>query len=140
MASIELVHAMHSKYGFHDIVNNLGSEKFFDFLQFRAFQINEEVEELSNAIELKNAEEIIDALIDIKVFVDGTLDFVLEHPDHAIYAYDRVMRANMAKVAGIKPERKVANKFGFPDLLKPPGWTAPDLSEITSFLEKRLAV
>ena len=91
-----------------------------EFLEHRYKQIMEEVLELRLAIDDKSPEEIVDALIDLNVFAIGTLDLYGVDADKA---WKAVHNSNMAKNAGIKPERP--NPFGLPDLIKPEGWVAP---------------
>ena len=67
-----------------------------------------------------NAEDSIDALIDLCVVAIGTLDlfFVNAHK-----AWDEVHGCNMNKRSGIKASRP--NPLGLPDLMKPEGWVGP---------------
>jgi len=69
---------------------------------------------------LKDADEIVDGLIDLCVVAIGTLDaFGVD----AHTAWDRVHKANMSKEVGVKESRP--NPLGLPDLIKPEGWEAP---------------
>lgn len=136
MSKIDQVHFMHEKFGVHEVVEEMPKEKFLQYLRFRASQIQEEVDELADALDRIHAEDILDALVDIKVFVDGTLDLVTEVPLHAEVAYKRVMESNLVKEVGVKPGRP--NPFHLPDLVKPRGWKAPDLSDLASHLEERI--
>ena len=118
----EDMHAMHEKFGVHEVVEKMDKEKLRQFLKFRAECIQEETDELHHAISGKDvdAEEVVDALIDVCVFAIGTLDlFGVD----ANQAWNEVLEANMAKDVGIKKERP--NPFGLPDLIKPEGWEAP---------------
>ena len=118
-----LVNEMHSKFGFHQVVEKMDEETFWNFIKFRVdVQMREELEEILEAIENRDAEELFDGLIDIDVFQKGTVDFVVSY-DSYLEGYRRVMEANLAKKTGIKPGRP--NPWGFPDLIKPEGWTAP---------------
>jgi predicted HAD superfamily Cof-like phosphohydrolase len=68
----------------------------------------------------KDAEEIVDGLIDLCVVAIGTLDaFGID----AYKAWDEVHQANMSKEVGVKKERP--NPLGLPDLVKPEGWINP---------------
>ena len=118
----EDMRAMHEKFGVHEVVEKMDKEKLRQFLKFRAECIQEETDELHHAISGKHvdAEEVVDALIDVCVFAIGTLDlFGVD----ANQAWNEVLEANMAKDVGIKKERP--NPFGLPDLIKPEGWEAP---------------
>lgn len=117
------VERLHEKIKFHDVVDKMDPESFEKFLRFRAAQIEEELTELYLAIEEKNYEQVLDALVDLSVFAAGTATIFTDRFDQAA---DDVMQSNFRKEVGIKPERP--NPFGFPDLIKPAGWTAPDLT------------
>lgn len=114
------VNEMHQKFGFHRKVNELGVERLRELMDFRLKQIQEEVNELEEAIDNEDPEEIVDALIDMMVFSIGTLDLFHVNADAA---WNEVLAANIAKNPGIKSARP--NPFGFPDLIKPEGWLPP---------------
>lgn len=117
------IHDMHAHYGVHDAIAKMDAETLHKFLCFRANFIREELDELSAACEQHDAEEVVDALIDICVVAIGTLDlFGVD----AQKAWDEVHRANMSKEVGIKVGRP--NPLGLPDLTKPEGWVGPDHS------------
>jgi NTP pyrophosphatase (non-canonical NTP hydrolase) len=118
----EDMNMMHEHYGVHDIINKMNKDKLRKFLKFRAECIQEEVDELDKAVRGKevDAEETVDALIDICVFAIGTLD-LFGVDGHK--AWREVYEANMNKEIGIKKERP--NPFGLPDLVKPKGWAPP---------------
>ena len=111
---------MHHKFGVHDVVDGLDRDKLIDFLQFRVDCIREELEETEQAMHNRDAEEVVDGLIDIMVFTLGTLDLFCVD---ATTAWKQVMNANMAKNVGVKVGRP--NPYGLPDLVKPDGWTGP---------------
>ena len=114
------IYEMHDKYGVHGVIENMDKAKLHKFLELRLGCVAEELDELNTAISEGNAEETVDALIDICVFAIGTLDAM---EVDAFDAWDRVHKANMNKEVGIKAERP--NPLGLPDLIKPEGWTAP---------------
>jgi NTP pyrophosphatase (non-canonical NTP hydrolase) len=116
----EDIATMHDKFGFHPIIKEMDKEKFKKFLNFRAAFIQEELDELKESIETDDAEEIVDALIDIIVVALGTLDLC---DVDSVDAWDEVLAANMSKEAGHNPSRP--NELGFPDLIKPEGWKSP---------------
>lgn len=109
--------AMHHKYGVKDAVANFDKEKLQKFLEFRISFLQEELDELKTA---KNADDVVDALIDLCVVAIGTLD---AFNINSIEAWNRVHEANMNKEVGIKPSRP--NPLGLPDLIKPEGWESP---------------
>lgn len=112
---------MHDKYGVHKAVEDMNQSTLSDFTEFRASQLQEEVDEFKMAYANGDAEEMVDALIDICVFAIGTLD-LMDVDAHE--AWNKVLAANMNKEVGIKEGRP--NPLGLPDLKKPEGWTAPD--------------
>ena len=115
---------MHDHYEFHEALDKMDKtdpELLQKFLKFRLAFMREEMAELVSAVELEDAEEVVDALIDICVVAIGTLD-LFEVDAHG--AWEEVLRANMSKRKGIKPGRP--NPLGLPDLMKPEGWTSPN--------------
>lgn len=126
------VEDMHDKFGVEptEFVGNpekWPQAKLKDFLLFRLKQQQEEVMELQLAVQgfitkpnADDADKMVDALVDSIVFAIGTLD-ILGVDKQA--AWNSVHKANMAKQAGVNPDRP--NPFGFPDLLKPAGWKPP---------------
>lgn len=117
------INMMHHKFGVHEWFqkNKDDKELMAKYLRFRLKMCMEEMNEtIDAAIFDKDAEEVVDGLIDLCVFAIGTLDvFGVD----ANTAWDKVYEANMAKSPGVKPGRP--NPFGLPDLLKPSGWTPP---------------
>tara|TARA_R110000782_G_scaffold59998_8_gene124266 strand:+ start:4488 stop:4907 length:420 start_codon:yes stop_codon:yes gene_type:complete len=114
---------MHQKFGVKDWFEaNKDNKDLMDkYIRFRLSMCKEELDETLDAIEAKDAEEIVDGLIDMCVFAIGTLDvFGVNAND----AWDRVFEANMVKSVGVKEGRP--NPFGLPDLIKPEGWVAPN--------------
>jgi len=108
---------MHTHYDLHKVVRNMDSEKLRKFLEFRIKFLQEELDEMRNAT---NAEDVVDALIDLCVVAIGTLDsFKID----SHLAWNNVLEANMNKKVGIKASRP--NPLGLPDLIKPEGWIAP---------------
>lgn len=113
---------MHDKYGVHEwmAANANDPEKLKKFLEFRINFLKEELTETQNAFANRDAEEIVDGLIDLCVIAIGTLDaFKVD----AQTAWEEVFHANMSKEVGVKESRP--NPLGLPDLIKPEGWTAP---------------
>ena len=113
---------MHHKYGVHEWVKN-NPEKLEQLLHFRVAFLKEEFDETFKAVGEKDAEEIVDGLIDLCVVAIGTLDLM---GVDAHEAWHLVNKANMAKEVGVKESRP--NPLGLPDLVKPEGWVAPSHS------------
>ena len=117
---------MHAKYGVHRWVKN-NPDKLKKYLEFRINFLQEELDETQQAAFIyEDPEEIVDGLIDLCVVAIGTLDaFGVD----ANAAWDEVLKANMAKEVGVKPERP--NPLGLPDLMKPEGWEPPSHEDNT---------
>ena len=117
---------MHQKYGVNkwyqaEQQSDVEWRRFNKFMQFRLGMMQEELDETKNAFDKKDAEEMVDGIIDLCVFAIGTLEvFGVD----ANKAWDEVYRANMAKEVGIKEGRP--NPLGLPDLVKPEGWEGPN--------------
>ena len=115
------IETMHAHFGVHDVVDKMDRKTLLKLLEFRFNFLEEELKEGRKSIEECNPEEVVDSLIDLCVVAIGTLDLFRVNP---YTAWNRVFKANMAKEVGIKPERP--NPLGFPDLIKPEGWVAPN--------------
>ena len=107
---------MHTKFGFH--------EKPFDLkaLNHRVEFLDEEMNEIKLAIKERNAHDVLDGLIDLIVVAAGTIDLAQADGEDA---WREVMTANNAKEVGFNEKRP--NSEGV-DLIKPEGWTPPDVS------------
>ena len=112
---------MHEHFKVNEVIGTMDKSTLKALLDFRVSMIQEEFEELVCAVGNQDAEETVDALIDLIVFAVGTLDS-FEIDGHK--AWNKVLRANMTKQPGVKPERP--NPFGFSDLIKPKGWRKPN--------------
>lgn len=111
----------HKHYGVKAKTLTLSKEHLREYLDFRFRFLEEELNEGKKAVASGNAEEIVDSLIDLVVVALGTLD---AYDVDAQQAWEEVYRANMNKKVGVKSSRP--NPFGLPDLIKEPGWKAPD--------------
>lgn len=115
---INLVKQMHTKFGItSEQVPFSKTEK-----EFRICAMQEELDEYKEA---ETKEDQLDAIVDLVVFALGTLERqgMLEVFDEA---FKRVMIANCKKEIGQNQKR---GSFQL-DLIKPEGWTAPDLSDL----------
>ena len=113
------IHVMQSKYLTRQWVNS-NPEKLREFLKFRIAFLQEELDETREAYILRDAEEVVDGLIDLCVVAIGTLDAFGVDP---YKAWDEVLKANMQKQVGVKETRP--NPLGVPDLVKPDDWEPP---------------
>ncbi len=109
---------MHEKFGItsNDIPFS-AAEK-----DFRRWCMQEELDEY---VEAETPEDELDALVDLVVFALGTAE--RQNMLHIFQeAFFRVMKANMGKEVGANKKR---GSFQI-DLVKPEGWTAPNLSDL----------
>ena len=90
--------------------------------------INEETQELTEALEANDQVEMLDALTDMIVVIIGAMHSA---GFDAEGAWNEVMRTNFAK---IDPATGMVRKREDGKVLKPEGWTPPDLKP---FLKKR---
>lgn len=112
---------MHKKFSVHEVVEGMSHERLLDFVNFRVGCLDEELNETIEAVTAAEPEEVVDGLIDLTVFAIGTLDALGVDVGKA---WKTVHDKNMQKVAGHNANRP--NEFGFPDLIKPDGWTPPN--------------
>ena len=114
------------KYGVHKWIhdNRDNKENLRRYLEFRIDFLREELDETEAALVSMDSEEIVDGLIDLCVVAIGTLDAFGVDP---YKAWDEILRANLSKEVGVKPERP--NPMGLPDLIKPEDWEGPDHSD-----------
>jgi predicted HAD superfamily Cof-like phosphohydrolase len=100
-------------------------------LKFRVQSLlNEEMGEALEALDDKNAEELVDAHIDLMVIALGNLYLMGVDINKA---WKEVYRANMSKVRGVKPGREESGGF---DLMKPEGWVPPNHSDNHGVLDE----
>ncbi len=92
-----------------------------DQLKFRVRGLmQEEMTEALDALTAGDAEELVDAHIDLIVIALGNLHLMGVNVQDA---WNTVHLANMTKVRGVKPGREESGGF---DLMKPFGWKKPD--------------
>ena len=128
------IEEMHLQFGVNPIIRSLDKEKLAKFLEFRLNFLQEELDEAKKAVasgDPKQAEDIVDAMIDLCVVAIGTLD-ALDVDSYK--AWNRVHSANMKKKPGIKASRP--NPLGLPDLIKPIGWIGPRHEDNVGLLSK----
>ena len=120
------INEMQYKYGVHKWIhdNRDNKENLRRYLEFRIDFLKEELDETEAALVSMDSEEIVDGLIDLCVVAIGTLDAFGVDP---YKAWDEILRANLSKEVGVKPERP--NPMGLPDLIKPEDWEGPDHSD-----------
>lgn len=126
MSNFEDIKAMRKKFGLNNPTKSFNiTEKNKEWFDFRRTLLIEEVEEFTDAYVKNDIEEVFDALLDITVISMGTaaglgLNWTA--------GWDEVMRSNMQKVRSENPsESKRKNSL---DLIKPDGWTPPQLYDL----------
>lgn len=118
---VNQVQTMHEKFG----LEYDGPARFLplDEHTFRQTCLAEELKEFDTAL---TRADMFDALLDLMVFTIGTMLRMGLPIDEG---FRRVMQANMQKEVALV---KTASKRDFElDLVKPAGWVAPDLSDLT---------
>jgi predicted HAD superfamily Cof-like phosphohydrolase len=97
-----------------------------ELIELRIKLLREEVEEYAEAARAGDLVEVLDALADIGYILAGT---ILNHGMQNIYddAFDEVHRSNMAKLVDGKVLRREDGK-----VMKPQGWTPPQLAQFVS--------
>ena len=120
------INEMQYKYGVHKWIhdNRDNPDQLKRYLEFRIDFLREELDETEAALVCMDSEEVVDGLIDLCVVAIGTLDAFGVDP---YKAWDEILRANLSKEVGVKPERP--NPIGLPDLIKPEDWEGPDHSD-----------
>ena len=124
----------HGKFGVNEKVAEFDKEKLAKFLEFRLNFLQEELDEAKKAAtsgDPAQAEDVVDAMIDLCVVAIGTL---IAFEVDADEAWRRVWEANMQKEVGIKASRP--NPLGLPDLIKPAGWVSPQHADNVGLLSK----
>lgn len=107
-------------YQINKFISKASDNEKLHYLEFRAKFVQEELNELFDAIKYEEPDEVVDAFIDIIVIALGSLDaFDVDIKK----AWKRVHHANMQKEIGVKDTRP--NPLGLPDLVKPEGWQSP---------------
>lgn len=124
MKFMQAIIDMHNKFDLNadQVPHHLESDE----KNFRVAAMMEEVQEYEDA---KSMADMLDALVDLQVFLLGT---VYRHGMADVFdtAFNRVMDANMQKQLAGESHK---SKRGFArDLVKPAGWTAPDLRDLVN--------
>lgn len=118
---VQLVSQMAKQFG----LDYDGPPRHLGFAErsFRMTCLQEELDEFNEAVLLADQ---FDALLDLMVFTIGTMLRMGLPVDEG---FRRVMAANCQKQ---RATASVKSKRGFAlDLVKPAGWTAPDLTDLT---------
>ncbi len=125
--TLEQVQEFHDTYGLpvHKEIN-LSCEQT---KQLRINLLQEELDELKEALANNDAQETLDALIDLQYVLDGAfLSFGMQAIKDL--AFDEVHRSNMSKLG---EDGKPIRREGDGKVMKGPNYFAPDLSK---FIQK----
>lgn len=122
MQYLEDVHRFHEKFDVPQDRSPRWPEE--DLIQFRVDFLDEELNEICDAINDQNLEGILDGLVDLVYVALGTaLTFGFDFHE----AWERVQRANMEKVAVKNTNGEGRHKT---DVVKPEGWRPPRFSDL----------
>lgn len=127
-STLEQVQEFHETYGLpvHDDVN-LSCEQT---KQLRINLLQEELNELKEALANDDPQETLDALIDLQYVLDGAfLSFGMQAVKEL--AFDEVHRSNMSKLGA---DGKPIRREGDGKVMKGPNYFAPDLGQ---FIKKK---
>lgn len=97
----------------------------FELSEFRYNFMREELFEYADARDHDDKAKQLDALVDLLYVAFGTAYL---HGFDIRAAWNRVHEANMKKVRALREEDSVRGSTY--DVVKPPGWRAPDLSDL----------
>lgn len=95
-----------------------------ELVNFRTSFLMEELAEYTQAITKKDAAGALDALVDIVYIALGTA-WLFNLPFEK--AWNEVQKANMSKIRTKSKSKKRGTSF---DVVKPKGWTPPDIEQI----------
>ena len=123
---VEDIRYMQSVYGVHTVVDDMDKDKLHKYLEFRTNFLQEELDELKQAMGDQDQVEILDALLDIVVVTIGAMHSMGADAEGG---WKEVMKTNFAKV---DKETGKVRKREDGKVLKPVGWTPPNLSPFTS--------
>lgn len=128
MSDFEDVGEFHRKFELDNILDNGAGPREVpaDLMDFRIKFLEEELKEFKDAYAMGDEAGMADALIDITYIAMGTAH-LRGHPWNALWA--EVQRANMTK-ARAKKDASDSRRNSKWDVIKPPGWTAPDIEGV----------
>ena len=117
------IDSFHKKYKFEKN-EKVGIPDNNELVNFRTSFLMEELAEYTQAITKKDAAGALDALVDIVYIALGTA-WLFNLPFER--AWEQVQKANMSKIRTKSKSKKRGTSF---DVVKPKGWTAPDIEQI----------
>ena len=117
------IDSFHKKYKFEKN-EKVGIPDDNELVNFRTSFLMEELAEYTQAITKKDSAAALDALVDIVYIALGTA-WLFNLPFER--AWEQVQKANMSKIRTKSKSKKRGTSF---DVVKPKGWTAPDIEQI----------
>lgn len=121
------VGAFHEKFGLPVSGSGQVPRTISDaLLDFRQKFLQEELDEFVEASTISDDAKMFDALLDLVYVAMGTAH-LLNYPWQA--GWDEVQQANMAKVRAAR-DGSDSKRGSSWDIVKPDGWTAPDLENL----------
>jgi predicted HAD superfamily Cof-like phosphohydrolase len=94
--------------------------------EFRMKFMQEELDEYCEGEDMHDKEKMLDSLVDLLYVAFGTAHL---HGFNIQAAWNRVHHANMQKVRAQRLEDSKRGSVAY-DIVKPPNWKAPDLSDL----------
>jgi predicted HAD superfamily Cof-like phosphohydrolase len=126
----------HEKFGLHRSDKQPGIQQIdHELLEFRTKFMQEELDEFIEAVEAGDHAKAFDALLDLTYVVMGTAHLA-GYPWQA--GWQLVQQANMAKVRA-KPDGSDSKRGSSWDVVKPEGWTPPDIEGLLELFMPRRA-
>lgn len=95
------------------------------YMHHKFGQLSEEMNEIGKGIRHGKIEEIVDGLGDLMVVANGILEQMGVDSDAVM---QEIMKANLGKELGRNPKRNTHDL----DLIKPDGWSPPDIKSLVS--------
>ncbi|MCI5059473.1 MAG: nucleoside triphosphate pyrophosphohydrolase family protein [Alphaproteobacteria bacterium] len=131
--TLEMVQEFHETYGLPvEAEQTTGSAKT---KELRINLLQEELDELKEALENNDMQETLDALIDLQYVLDGAfLSFGLQ--DVKMTAFDEVHRSNMSKLG---EDGKPIRREGDGKVMKGPNYFKPDMAQFIEGKDKKAA-
>ena len=120
---IKDIDQFHKKFKFEKNLK-VGIPDDNELVNFRTSFLMEELAEYTQAITKKDAAGALDALVDIVYIALGTA-WLFNLPFEK--AWNEVQKANMKKIRTKSKSKKRGTSF---DVVKPKGWTPPDIEQI----------
>jgi predicted HAD superfamily Cof-like phosphohydrolase len=125
------VGAFHEKFGLHNTTWHPEGPHVMstELEEFRLKFLDEELQELRDGLAEEDEAKTFDALLDLVYVAMGTAH-LRGYPWQA--GWDAVQAANMSKERALSNEDTRSKRGSSYDVVKPDGWTAPDIEGVLS--------